>query len=89
MDSATAPRHPCRDVDAIRLQPDDAGPPVFSDVLVERPGGALDAVGTLGASREYNIDLAPKAAFCAGPMVGALLASGAHNYLEFKLLQGR
>lgn len=28
-------------------------------------------------------------AFCAGPLVQTLLRSGAHNYVEFKLLQGR
>ena len=28
-------------------------------------------------------------AFCAGPLVQTLLQSNAHNYCEFKLLQGR
>lgn len=30
-----------------------------------------------------------QAAFCAGPLVKTLLASGAHNYLEFKALAAR
>ncbi len=30
-----------------------------------------------------------QAAFCAGPLVETLLASGAHNYLEFKALAAR
>lgn len=42
----------------------------------------------LGPSHQYNIDLAPKVAFGAGPLIDLLLGCGAQNYLEFKLVQG-
>uniref|UniRef100_A0A061R5K8 Rab proteins geranylgeranyltransferase component a 1-like n=1 Tax=Tetraselmis sp. GSL018 TaxID=582737 RepID=A0A061R5K8_9CHLO len=40
------------------------------------------------ASREYSVDLAPKLMFCSGEMVDLMLRCNAHNYMEFKLLQG-
>jgi RAB protein geranylgeranyltransferase component A len=51
--------------------------------VLRRPGAAL------GPSREFNLDLAPKALYGVGPMIALLLGSGAHHYAEFKLVQGR
>ncbi|KAL4446312.1 hypothetical protein ABPG77_003119 [Micractinium sp. CCAP 211/92] len=42
----------------------------------------------LGPVRQYCLDLAPKVAYGWGPAIQLLLGSGAHNYLEFKLVQG-
>lgn len=64
-----------------------------------RPGQAAGATGLevagstdpacIGESRAFLVDLAPRLVYGGGPMVDALLASGAHHYTEFKLLQGR
>ncbi|GAB4822847.1 hypothetical protein N2152v2_009893 [Parachlorella kessleri] len=43
---------------------------------------------SLGPSSQYNIDLSPKVLYGAGPLIDLLLGSGAHNYTEFKLVQG-
>lgn len=56
--------------------------PVYSNVSLMLAEGAK-----LGSSREYNIDLAPKAAYSAGLLVAALVASGGHNYTDFKALK--
>ncbi|PRW45613.1 rab s geranylgeranyltransferase component A 2 [Chlorella sorokiniana] len=47
-----------------------------------RPGAEL------GAVQQYSLDLAPKVMYGAGPTIHLLLGSGAHHYLEFKLVQG-
>ncbi|KAK9820564.1 hypothetical protein WJX72_011702 [[Myrmecia] bisecta] len=56
---------------------------LYSNFSLERAAGA-----DLDASRDYNIDLAPKVVYCCGPMIDLLLSCGAQNYLEFKLVQG-
>uniref|UniRef100_A0A1D1ZYI0 Rab proteins geranylgeranyltransferase component A n=1 Tax=Auxenochlorella protothecoides TaxID=3075 RepID=A0A1D1ZYI0_AUXPR len=63
-----------------------------------RPGQAAGATGLevagstdpacIGESHAFLVDLAPRLVYGGGPMVDALLASGAHHYTEFKLLQG-
>ncbi|KAL0032286.1 hypothetical protein WJX79_002547 [Trebouxia sp. C0005] len=42
----------------------------------------------LGSSREFSLDLAGKAVFCASDTIETMLSFGVQNYLEFKLLQG-
>ncbi|KAK9838555.1 hypothetical protein WJX81_007100 [Elliptochloris bilobata] len=64
----------------VALSGDDSS--LYTDVEVER-----DSRADLGPLRDYNIDLAPKALYCADPLIGALLACGAQHYLEFKLVQ--
>lgn len=45
--------------------------------------------GGNGLMQASVVCLVPQAALCAGPLVKALLASGAHNYVEFKALSSR
>eukprot|EP00803_Ostreobium_quekettii_P009742 evm.model.scf_124.4 EVM.evm.TU.scf_124.4 scf_124:77679-82034(+) len=45
-----------------------------------------DGVDT-GPSRDYTIDLAPKVAYCIEPLIEVLLKSGAHQYLDFRLVE--
>jgi len=42
----------------------------------------------MSQARDFVVDLAPKLALAAGNLVDGLVQSGAHNYMEFKLLQG-
>jgi hypothetical protein len=69
--------------------PADAATAGVSDALTwHRPGADLGAGGQQ-AEGQYSLDLAPKVAYGAGPLIQLLLGSGAHHYLEFKLVQGR
>ncbi|KAK9851131.1 hypothetical protein WJX84_002509 [Apatococcus fuscideae] len=42
----------------------------------------------LGRLSSYAFDLAPRVLYCAGPAIEALVTTGAHHYLEFKLISG-
>lgn len=42
----------------------------------------------LGQSSAYNIDIAPHVLYGAGPLIKLLLGCGAHEYTEYKLIQG-
>lgn len=78
-----------REWDRLLALPADAAAAGVSGALTwRRPGFDLGAGGQQ-AERQYSLDLAPKVAYGAGPLIQLLLGSGAHHYLEFKLVQGR
>jgi len=60
-----------------------AKPVLYKDIEL-----ACGDMSVMQHSREFMVDLAPKAMLGAGNLVEALVSSGAHNYLECKIVQG-
>ncbi|KAF5837109.1 GDP dissociation inhibitor-domain-containing protein, partial [Dunaliella salina] len=69
--------------------------PAMQLVHIPRPALPISAVevwsvpgADLGNQRGYILDLAPKVLYQAEPMVDVLVSTRAHNYLEFKAVDG-
>lgn len=57
--------------------------------LYERFRAGAAAPASLGASRDYNVDMVPKFMMANGKLVRVLLHTDVVKYLEFKVRGGR